>query len=330
MTTRPTRAHRLAVVGGQASRSLPDPRLAGAQGLTDEQLVKLSRERDSVAFEALYRGTPPSFSTWRHGFRGSSNEIDDVVHDAFLRAYQKSGRAPRGRGVPGLALQHRGALECARGCAAAGSSALSAFPLLSQSISSRSPRRTLLPTYACAARAGVLAPTDDGRGRPHRVDASSHRAPPARGGRGAHGLFARDGEAPDFAGINVIWSNGSSLPFRIRNQVMTLRKFDDLPSGALRDHGTRDRVDRIWQRLEGELETAAPRSRVTLWWVPAAAAIIFGAGVVVGSKWARPKPLRWSWQRSQPRMIQCRRVLLPRQRARSRSRCRAPWRTIAR
>ncbi len=71
---------------------------------------------------------------------------------------------------------------------------------------------------------------------------------------------------------------------------MTLRKFDDLPSGALRDHGTRDRVDRVWQRLEGELETAAPRSRVTLWWVPAAAAIIFGAGVVVGSKWARPEP----------------------------------------
>jgi hypothetical protein len=70
---------------------------------------------------------------------------------------------------------------------------------------------------------------------------------------------------------------------------MTLRKFDDLPSGTLRDQGTRDRVDRVWQRLEGELETAAPRSRVTLWWVPAAAAIIFGAGVVVGSKWARPE-----------------------------------------
>jgi hypothetical protein len=69
---------------------------------------------------------------------------------------------------------------------------------------------------------------------------------------------------------------------------MTLRKFDDLPSGALRDHGTRERVDRVWQRLEGELDAAAPRSRVTLWWMPAAAAIIFGAGVVVGSKWARP------------------------------------------
>ena len=39
---------------------------------------------------------------------------------------------------------------------------------------------------------------------------------------------------------------------------MTLRKFDDLPSGTLRDHGTRDRVDRVWQRLEGELDAAAP------------------------------------------------------------------------
>lgn len=70
---------------------------------------------------------------------------------------------------------------------------------------------------------------------------------------------------------------------------MTLRKFEDLPTGALRDQGTRDRVERVWQRLEGELETATPRARLTLWWVPAAAAIIFGAGVVVGAKWARPE-----------------------------------------
>lgn len=96
MPSRPTRAHRLALVGGQASRSLPDPRLAGAQGLTDEQLVKLSRERDSVAFEALYRRHAAFAFNLATRIQGSSNEIDDVVHDAFLRAYQNLGELREG------------------------------------------------------------------------------------------------------------------------------------------------------------------------------------------------------------------------------------------
>lgn len=70
---------------------------------------------------------------------------------------------------------------------------------------------------------------------------------------------------------------------------MTLRKLEDLADTALRDHGTRDRVDRVWRRLSADIESAAPRRRATLWWAPAAAAIVFGSGVVVGAKWAKPE-----------------------------------------
>lgn len=88
MRNRPHRVPRLAVVGGQASRALPDPRLSGAAGLEDEQLVKLSRERDRVAFEALYRRHATFAFNLAVRIQGSANEVDDVVHDAFLRAYQ--------------------------------------------------------------------------------------------------------------------------------------------------------------------------------------------------------------------------------------------------
>lgn len=88
MSQRPTRAYHLAVVGGQASRSLPDPRLAGTVGLTDEQLVKLARARDSLAFEALYRRHAAFAFNLATRIQGNANEIDDIVHDAYLRAYQ--------------------------------------------------------------------------------------------------------------------------------------------------------------------------------------------------------------------------------------------------
>ncbi len=70
---------------------------------------------------------------------------------------------------------------------------------------------------------------------------------------------------------------------------MTLRKLEDLSADELRDHGTRERIDRGWRRLSADLESATPRARPSMWWAPAAAAIIFGSGVVVGAKWARPE-----------------------------------------
>jgi RNA polymerase sigma-70 factor, ECF subfamily len=91
MRTRPHRAPRLAVVGGHASRALPDPKLSGALGLDDEQLVKLARTRDRLAFEALYRRHAAFAMNLAVRIQGSASEVDDIVHDAFLRAYQSLG-----------------------------------------------------------------------------------------------------------------------------------------------------------------------------------------------------------------------------------------------
>jgi RNA polymerase sigma-70 factor, ECF subfamily len=91
MRSRPHRAPRLAVVGGHASRALPDPRLTSALGQDDEELVRLSRDRDRVAFEALYRRHAAFAMNLAVRIQGSASEVDDIVHDAFLRAYQSMG-----------------------------------------------------------------------------------------------------------------------------------------------------------------------------------------------------------------------------------------------
>lgn len=59
----------------------------------------------------------------------------------------------------------------------------------------------------------------------------------------------------------------------------------DVDATALRDHGSSERVDRIWKRMEGELASAPERHRPALWWTPAAIVIVFGSGVFVGRHW---------------------------------------------
>lgn len=67
------------------------------------------------------------------------------------------------------------------------------------------------------------------------------------------------------------------------------RRIVEVPTSALRDHDSDAKLDRGWRRLESELSSAPARSRSQWWWAPAAAAIVFGAGVVVGARWARPE-----------------------------------------
>lgn len=63
------------------------------------------------------------------------------------------------------------------------------------------------------------------------------------------------------------------------------QKLPDLPENALRDHGTDEAVDRVWRRLEGDLQLQRPRSRAVALWAPAALAIVFGLGMFVGARW---------------------------------------------
>lgn len=80
----------------------------------------------------------------------------------------------------------------------------------------------------------------------------------------------------------------------------TNKHLPEVPSSALRDHGTDERLERGWQRLEGELDSARPRVRQAWLWAPAALVIVFGSGVFVGARWFRPAPVAAPLQAEPP------------------------------
>ena len=67
-----------------------------------------------------------------------------------------------------------------------------------------------------------------------------------------------------------------------------MKRLRDLPRFALRDHGTPERVERIWRRLSPEVSARPFFARPQTWWAPAALVVVFGAGVFVGARWVRP------------------------------------------
>jgi hypothetical protein len=66
---------------------------------------------------------------------------------------------------------------------------------------------------------------------------------------------------------------------------MSERGLPELGPAALRDHGSDERIERVWRRLESEFGAHTARPRAALWWAPAALVIVFGAGVFVGAHW---------------------------------------------
>lgn len=67
-------------------------RRAGGLGeLSDAQLVGIAREGDSAAFEALYRRHVAFALHLAARIEGSSRDVEDVVHDAFLKAFSRIG-----------------------------------------------------------------------------------------------------------------------------------------------------------------------------------------------------------------------------------------------
>lgn len=59
--------------------------------LDDVQLVSLSRGGDVAAFEVLYRRHAPFAINLAVRIQGSVSDVEDVVHDAFLRAQLRLG-----------------------------------------------------------------------------------------------------------------------------------------------------------------------------------------------------------------------------------------------
>lgn len=70
-----------------------------------------------------------------------------------------------------------------------------------------------------------------------------------------------------------------------------MRRVPSIPTSTLRDHGSAERIDRVWKRIQPDLMSGG---RVLAWpspsvWIPAALAGVFAAGVFVGAKWVRPE-----------------------------------------
>jgi RNA polymerase sigma-70 factor (ECF subfamily) len=82
------RAQRLRLVGSTTSGAVQ--RRFGATGeLDDAKLVALARENDTLAFEVLYRRHASFALNLAVRIQGNAGDVEDVVHDAFLRAHQR-------------------------------------------------------------------------------------------------------------------------------------------------------------------------------------------------------------------------------------------------
>src|SRR5260221_7148225 len=80
----------LRLVSGREDPARPWPVARGPIAeLSDAQLVALTGEDDAAAFEALYRRHAPFGLNLAVRLQGNSTDVEDVVHDAFLRAHAR-------------------------------------------------------------------------------------------------------------------------------------------------------------------------------------------------------------------------------------------------
>jgi RNA polymerase sigma-70 factor (ECF subfamily) len=67
------------------------PARGSLSALTDAQLVGLARQKDQKAFEILYRRHVAFAIHLATRIEGSTRDVDDVVHDAFIKAFTRIG-----------------------------------------------------------------------------------------------------------------------------------------------------------------------------------------------------------------------------------------------
>jgi RNA polymerase sigma-70 factor, ECF subfamily len=76
---------RLRLVGAQELPSRP----GAAKGPSDEALVARARRREAQAFEALYRRHAAFALNLAVHIQGTTADVEDIVHDAFVRAHER-------------------------------------------------------------------------------------------------------------------------------------------------------------------------------------------------------------------------------------------------
>lgn len=86
MVLRSNDAPKLRLVGGRALTQRTPPHF---EELTDAQLVSLAGEGDRAAFEALYRRHAAFVMGLAVRIQGTSNDVEDIVHDGFVRAHAR-------------------------------------------------------------------------------------------------------------------------------------------------------------------------------------------------------------------------------------------------
>jgi RNA polymerase sigma-70 factor (ECF subfamily) len=78
------------LVGGR-SLAPREPADAGLDELTDAELVRLSGEQDRTGFALLYRRHAAFAMALAVRIQGSATDVEDIVHDAFLKAHARLG-----------------------------------------------------------------------------------------------------------------------------------------------------------------------------------------------------------------------------------------------
>ncbi|HVR20217.1 MAG TPA: sigma-70 family RNA polymerase sigma factor [Polyangiaceae bacterium] len=76
---------RLRLVGAHELPSRP----GAAKGPSDEALVARARRREPQAFEALYRRHAAFALNLAVHIQGTTADVEDIVHDAFVRAHER-------------------------------------------------------------------------------------------------------------------------------------------------------------------------------------------------------------------------------------------------
>jgi RNA polymerase sigma-70 factor, ECF subfamily len=75
---------RLRLVGARDAQGRSDPK-----GPSDESLVARARRREPAAFEALYRRHAAFALNLAVHIQGTTADVEDIVHDAFVRAHER-------------------------------------------------------------------------------------------------------------------------------------------------------------------------------------------------------------------------------------------------
>jgi RNA polymerase sigma-70 factor (ECF subfamily) len=76
---------RLRLVGAREVPSRP----GDARGPSDESLVSRARRREPAAFEVLYRRHAAFALNLAVHIQGTTADVEDIVHDAFVRAHER-------------------------------------------------------------------------------------------------------------------------------------------------------------------------------------------------------------------------------------------------